>query len=100
MKLIFGSKNRGKLVIKLILFAMLLYAVSLFISQRMLISNKQKKISEMKQQLSFQQDKIGEIKAELKAINSSDRKYLESIAHKDLNLSKRGERVFANIKGN
>lgn len=100
MKLVFGSKKRGKLFIKLILISFLVYAVSLIISQRVLISNKQKKLDELKNQLSIQEVKVGDIKAELDAIKSSDPKHLEDIAHKDLNFSRQEERVFINVKGN
>lgn len=100
MKLIFGGKKRGKLIVKLILLGGLVYALSILVGQRMLISNKRKNINDMKQKLSSEKIKVEEIKAEINAIDSSNKEYLESIAHKDLNLSKQGERVFLNIKGN
>ena len=100
MRLIFSSKKRGKLIIKMVLLLGLLYIISLFISQRTLISNKEKKIREMKDKISAQEIKISEIKSDLDAIKSSDPKYMENIAHKELKLLKRRERVFINAKGN
>lgn len=100
MNLVFGSKKKGKFIVKLILLAAFLYATALFVSQRVLINNKQKKINEMKEKISVQEVKIGEIKSELDAINSSDGEYLEKIAHQEYKLSRKGERVFVNAKGN
>lgn len=100
MKLIFGSKKKGKFIIKLILFAGLVYVVALFISQRILISNKQKRIAEMQKKIAVQEVKIEEIKSELEAIDKSDDEYLEKIAHQELKFYKKGERIFVNTKGN
>ncbi len=100
MKLIFGSKRKGKLIINLILLGMLIYLIALFSGQQASILNKKKKIKSMKEKVAVQEVKIDKIKSELRAISSENSDDLEEIAHKDLNLLKQGQRVFVNVKGN
>ena len=100
MKLLFNSKKKGKLILKIILLSVFIYFVALFVKQRMLIHGRQKKIQELKEQISVQEVKIGKVKSELEDISSSDLSRLKSIAHKDLNVCEPGERVFKTAKGN
>ncbi len=100
MKLVFARKKRGKYLFKLALMSGLVYAAFIFANQRMLISNKKKQINEMKEKISLQEVKIAEIRSELDALDSDDAQYVERIARQELKLSKLGERVFVNAKGN
>lgn len=100
MKLIFGSKKRGKLIINLILVGMIIYLIALFGGQRTFIADKKKKIESMREQIAVQEVMINEIRSDLQAISLENSISLEEIAHKDLNLLKPGERVFVNVKGN
>ncbi len=100
MRFFISQKKNKKLVFKLAILGIVAYVAAVFVNQRLLILKKQKKIAEMESQLLSQEVKIIQIKSELEAIALSDPSYLETIAHKDLNLSKKGERVFINIKGN
>lgn len=100
MKLIFGSRRKGKLLIKLMVLSFFVYFISLLVSQRVTLSRRSADVEGLKKNLSVQEAKIGEVKSEIEDIKSGAPRYMEDFAHKNSKPYNSWERVFVNAKGN
>ena len=99
MKLITKRKKKGKLILKLVLLALVIYVISLLVSQQMLVQNKRNKLQEINEQKALQKLKNKDLENALEEDSKDNNQYIERIA-RELGYVKEGEKVFEIAKGN
>lgn len=100
MRLIKGRKNRKFLIVKILVLVVCVYFIFLLVDQQVELTKKKNKLDSINQQLSVQEVKNQEMKHMLELGKENSKSYIEKIARKSLDFTKRGERVFINILGN
>lgn len=94
------KKYKGSLILKLAIFASLIFVVATLVGQQVQIGDKQAQLAKLKSQIRVQEITNDEIKHSIELGSSGDAKYAEEYARGELDYAKPGERVFVNIGGN
>lgn len=99
MNLILGNKKRKRVIIRVLLLGLIMYAGYLIVNQQLQIKEKSDNISLLNQKLSTQKMKNEEIRKALESSDEADLEYIEKVARNNLHFAKRGERIFMNSAG-
>lgn len=76
------------------------YTTFTLVNQQIQITQKRKKLEELSEQVKIQQIKNEKLNEIANSDFEDQKEYIERIARSDLELSKKGERVFVNVPGN
>lgn len=98
MKLITKRKKKGKLILKLVLLGVVIYVISLLVSQQVLVQNKKNKLQQLHEQNVLQKIKNKELENSLVTDSDDNNERIERIA-RGLGYAKDGETVFEVAKG-
>ncbi len=93
------SKRLFSAMAKILPILLVLYTVVMLINQYSQLKEKKAKLDEINSKIAVQKLKNDEL---LKIANATDEEctgYIEKVARENLNLSKKGERVFINVLG-
>ena len=99
MRLITKKKKKGKLILKLVLLAFIIYVISLLVSQQMLVQNKKNKLQQINEQKILQKIKNKDLENALAAGSEDNNQRIERIA-REMGYAKDGEKIFEVAKGN
>lgn len=96
-------KNKKKKKFKIFHFLGLIligYTTFTLVNQQIQITQKRKKLEELSEQVKIQQIKNNQLNEIANSDFEDQKEYIERIARSDLELAKKGERVFVNVPGN
>ena len=99
MRLITKRRKKGKLILKVVLLAFVIYVISLLVSQQVLIQNKKNKLQQLTEQKVLQKIKNENLENALKSSSEDNNHQIEKIA-RELGYAKNGETIFEVTKGN
>jgi len=100
MKVIKKKKQKSSIILRIAIFAFVVYIFVALVNQQVQISDKRQQLTAMKQQLQVQELKNDDIKHALQSGTNESSDYIERVARQELDFAKPGERVFVNISGN
>lgn len=100
MKLLKKKVKLLPLVFKLSVVAIILYFVFMLFNQQLQINDKKRKLEQLTEKLQSQEMANSKLRDFEGAEGETNKDYIERVARENLDLSKKGERVFINVSGN
>lgn len=94
------KKKRKFKIFHVFVLGLVGYTAFTLINQQVQINKKRKELESLSEQIEIQKIKNNQISEIAKSDFEDQQDYVERTARSDLDLSKRGERVFVNISGN
>ena len=87
-------------VFKLSVVAIIFYFVFMLFNQQLQINDKKRKLEQLTEKLQSQEMANSKLRDFEGADGETNKDYIERVARENLDLSKKGERVFINVSGN
>lgn len=100
MKLLKKKVKLLPLVFKLSVVAIIFYFVFMLFNQQLQINDKKRKLEQLTEKLQNQEMVNSKLRDFESADGETNKDYIERVARENLDLSKKGERVFINVSGN
>lgn len=100
MKLLKKKVKLLPLVFKLSVVAIIFYFVFMLFNQQLQINDKKRKLEQLTEKLQNQEMANSKLRDFEGADGETNKDYIERVARENLDLSKKGERVFINVSGN
>lgn len=100
MKLLKKKVKLLPLVFKLSVVAIIFYFVFMLFNQQLQINDKKRKLEQLTEKLQSQEIANSKLRDFEGADGETNKDYIERVARENLDLSKKGERVFINVSGN
>ena len=100
MKLLKKKVKVLPLVFKLSVVAIIFYFVFMLFNQQLQINDKKRKLEQLTEKLQSQEMANSKLRDFEGADGETNKDYIERVARENLDLSKKGERVFINVSGN
>ncbi len=100
MKLLKKKVKLLPLVFKLSVVAIIFYFVFMLFNQQLQINDKKRKLEQLTEKLQSQEMANSKLRDFESADGETNKDYIERVARENLDLSKKGERVFINVSGN
>ncbi len=100
MKLLKKKVKLLPLVFKLSVVAIIFYFVFMLFNQQLQINDKKRKLEQLTEKLQSQEMANSKLRDFEGADGETNKDYIERVARENLDLSKKGERVFINVSGN
>lgn len=100
MKLLKKKVKLLLLVFKLSVVAIIFYFVFMLFNQQLQINDKKRKLEQLTEKLQSQEMANSKLRDFEGADGETNKDYIERVARENLDLSKKGERVFINVSGN
>ncbi len=100
MKLLKKKVKLLPLVFKLSVVAIIFYFVFMLFNQQLQINDKKRKLEQLTEKLQSQEVANSKLRDFEGADGETNKDYIERVARENLDLSKKGERVFINVSGN
>lgn len=100
MKLLKKKVKLLPLVFKLSVVAIIFYFVFMLFNQQLQINDKKRKLEQLTEKLQSQEMANSKMRDFEGADGETNKDYIERVARENLDLSKKGERVFINVSGN
>ncbi len=100
MKLLKKKVKLLPLVFKLSVVAIIFYFVFMLFNQQLQINDKKRKLEQLTEKLQSQEMTNSKLRDFEGAAGETNKDYIERVARENLDLSKKGERVFINVSGN
>lgn len=100
MKLLKKKVKLLPLVFKLSVVAIIFYFVFMLFNQQLQINDKKRKLEQLTEKLQSQGMANSKLRDFEGAEGETNKDYIERVARENLDLSKKGERVFINVSGN
>lgn len=100
MKLLKKKVKLLPLVFKLSVVAIIFYFVFMLFNQQLQINDKKRKLEQLTEKLQSQKMANSKLRDFEGADGETNKDYIERVARENLDLSKKGERVFINVSGN
>lgn len=100
MKLLKKKVKLLPLVLKLSVVAIIFYFVFMLFNQQLQINDKKRKLEQLTEKLQSQEMANSKLRDFEGADGETNKDYIERVARENLDLSKKGERVFINVSGN
>lgn len=100
MKLLKKKVKLLPLVFKLSVVAIIFYFVFMLFNQQLQINDKKRKLEQLTEKLQSQEMANSKLRDFEGAEGETNKDYIERVARENLDLSKKGERVFINVSGN
>ena len=91
------KRYKGSLLLKVAVFCFACFMVTMLVGQQISISQKKDELQQLKNELKEQQVVNDELRYDLNEENADN---MPSVARRDLDYVKPGERVFYNVGGN
>ena len=100
MKLLKKKVKLLPLVFKLSVVAIIFYFVFMLFNQQLQINDKKRKLEQLTEKLQSQEMANSKLRDFGGADGQTNEDCIECVARENLDLSKKGERVFINVSGN
>lgn len=99
MRIIKNKSKRKKIILKIAVIALCIYAIVILINQQIQINNKKTELEELNRQIAVQDIKNDEMENVANSASNENESYIERVVRETLDFAKQGERVFINIAG-
>ncbi len=100
MKLLKKKIKVVPLLFKLSVVAIIFYFVFILLNQQLQINDKRRKLEQLTEKLQSQEVANSKLRDFESTEGETNKDYIERAARENLDLSKKGERVFINVSGN
>ena len=100
MKLLKKKVKLLPMVFKLSVVAIIFYFVFMLFNQQLQINDKKSKLEQLTEKLQSQEIANSKLRDFEGPEGETNKDYIERVARENLDLSKKGERVFINVSGN
>ncbi len=100
MKLLKKKVKLLPMVFKLSVVAIIFYFVFMLFNQQLQINDKKRKLEQLTEKLQSQEIANSKLRDFEGSEGETNKDYIERVARENLDLSKKGERVFINVSGN